>query len=319
MPLNWRREPWRKLYIREEGSFAGLPLLVRALAGELIKFGDDNGRIPLGGQDPASVICRRGGAEMGERRMVRRYVQVLLDDGYLVVEGDALRIRNFKPAQTRFDRVRGEHDLVEERGHGSAEAASVVHDSSVSGAPPVHDSSVNGAPVEREPGSKNELTADDSSIHPVASRSDPKRSETKPIGGASPPAVMKVGHGTQLDPAPDPNAYLLADLLRDVVLGAKPNHRIGEPGVWTTERREWARSMAKTLRRRPRPAIELAIKHIANQTGPYPFVVESAQALDEKLDRIEMAMKKAADSTASNEAAPRRLSNPYQPLRKETA
>lgn len=106
MALRWRYETWRKLYIREEGSFAQLPFFARALAKQLICYADDDGCIALGGRDPVSAIAfRGGGADLSDRRLLKKYIPALLADGYLVREGDALRIRNFPDAQGR-DRVR---------------------------------------------------------------------------------------------------------------------------------------------------------------------------------------------------------------------
>lgn len=191
--LTWKREPWRKLYIREEGSFAGLPFLARACAAELIKFVDDHGTIPLDGKDPASVVCRRGGAEMGERRIIRRLVDLLLRDGYLVVEDDTLRIRNFVPAQVRWDRVRGEHELATER-------ASVVHEPSASGARVAHESCASRARAVRESCTKSEATQDNSTVS--AAPLDPIRNDPKRYtDGAAPPLSLADGTGAGIKPA----------------------------------------------------------------------------------------------------------------------
>jgi len=101
--------------------------------------------------------------------------------------------------------------------------------------------------------------------------------------------------------APDPDAFLLADLLRGAVLAAKPNHRIGDDGSWQPTRRAWAKTLAGTLRRRPRPQLEAAIGFLQSQVGqPYAFVVESARSLDEKLDKIELAMVRVRDVPRKN-------------------
>jgi hypothetical protein len=106
MALRWKYETWRKLYVREQGSFAQLPLMARALAKQLLCYVDDDGRIALGGREPIeALIFRAGGGDLNDRRALRKYVPMLLADGYLVRDGDALRIRNFGPAQHGTDRV----------------------------------------------------------------------------------------------------------------------------------------------------------------------------------------------------------------------
>lgn len=100
MSLRWRSEGWRKLYVREEGSFAQLPLYVRALAAELLKAADSRGRIECRGKEPWRAIAWRMGATRGDRRMLQRDIPLLIKDGYLVVDpatGDVI-IRNFLSA-----------------------------------------------------------------------------------------------------------------------------------------------------------------------------------------------------------------------------
>lgn len=99
--MRWEHAQWRKLYVREEGSFAMLPLYARALAGELLKFCDDEGRIFIGKRDPADAVARITRAETGERRLLKQHLPALIDDGYLVHEGEHLRIRNLERAQEK--------------------------------------------------------------------------------------------------------------------------------------------------------------------------------------------------------------------------
>lgn len=100
------------------------------------------------------------------------------------------------------------------------------------------------------------------------------------------------------------------------MLAVKPNHRVGEAPSWTSTRRSWARGMAKILKRRPRAAIEAAIAFLPEQAGqPYAFAVESASSLDEKLDRIEAAMKRAAAPPSRREPGTvSYAADPYRPL-----
>lgn len=105
MALRWKYETWRKLYQREEGTFAQLPLYTRAIAAELIKFVDSHGRLPLGGRDPASAVAFQAGATRSDRRLLKRDIPALIADGYLEIDGEFLVIRNFTPAQEGRDRV----------------------------------------------------------------------------------------------------------------------------------------------------------------------------------------------------------------------
>lgn len=111
--MKWGEARWRRLYVREEGSFALLPLYVRALAGELLKFTDDDGRIFVGEREPWEVIARLAGAETGERRTLRLHIPILLKDGYLVRDGAYIIVKNFGPAQGRDRRSNGARTMNE--------------------------------------------------------------------------------------------------------------------------------------------------------------------------------------------------------------
>jgi hypothetical protein len=94
--------PWVKLWRDERGSFAQLPLYTRALAAELLKLADADGRIGLGNKPPAEAICWAMGATRSDRRLVARDVALLLADGYLEhdEEGCALVISGWSKWQT---------------------------------------------------------------------------------------------------------------------------------------------------------------------------------------------------------------------------
>jgi hypothetical protein len=106
MAIRWRYEPYRKLYQREQGAFAQLPLYTRGLASELIKFVDDEGRIPLRGRSPAQAVAFICGADRTDRHRLPHDLRKLIEEGYLQLEPDALRIKNFRAAQTRYDKVK---------------------------------------------------------------------------------------------------------------------------------------------------------------------------------------------------------------------
>lgn len=110
--MNWKHETWRKLYVREEGSFAGLSYSARALAAMLLKLADDDGMIYArqGDQEVVSSICARLGADQSERRIIRRALMELVVNGYLIPheEGSkpSVRIRNFTDVQGSSGRGR---------------------------------------------------------------------------------------------------------------------------------------------------------------------------------------------------------------------
>lgn len=119
--MNWKHETWRKLYVREEGTFAQLPLFCRALAAELLKLCDDQGHIYIGGDKTfEEVVAFRLGATRGDRRMLRQMIPLLFDDGYLVQDGNRVALRNFEKAQGR-PRSGNDADATEQRpGHDGA-------------------------------------------------------------------------------------------------------------------------------------------------------------------------------------------------------
>jgi len=147
----------------------------------------------------------------------------------------------------------------------------------------------------------------------------PKKTKSKPSGfQESNPLTLALSPSLAQEnlPSEDSAASRLADELRAAVLASKPNHRVGHSG-WPQTRASWAKTLASTLKRRPEAAISAAIAHLAKSAGePYAFVVESAKALDEKLDRIEQAMVRS-----STPAIPRRdagdapvYASPYRDL-----
>lgn len=104
--MNWRHETWRKLYIREEGSFAALSYSARAAAAMLLKLCDDRGRIySRGREDVVEAVCFRLAATRGERRMLRQAIADLVADGYLAIGEGWIKVRNFYSAQGRPDEL----------------------------------------------------------------------------------------------------------------------------------------------------------------------------------------------------------------------
>lgn len=83
------------MYRREEGSFAQLPLVTRAIAAEILKLTNDDGVISVGDRAPWEAVCFALGATRGDRRVVKRAMEELLSDGYVIHDGQTLTVPNF--------------------------------------------------------------------------------------------------------------------------------------------------------------------------------------------------------------------------------
>lgn len=100
--MRWESEKWRKLYRRVDAAWARLPVLARGLGSELLKYADDDGRIPVrADEETGEAVCCLMGARRAEWKAIEACVQALLDDGYIIREGEAILIRNFAKAQAR--------------------------------------------------------------------------------------------------------------------------------------------------------------------------------------------------------------------------
>lgn len=97
------REPWRRLYVREEGPFASLPVATRAVAAYLAcKAADDEGML-RGLRRPEEVsvylLRRGGGGSRQDQRLTLAAVTGLRDEGFLVADDRGMRVKNFAAAQ----------------------------------------------------------------------------------------------------------------------------------------------------------------------------------------------------------------------------
>jgi hypothetical protein len=101
-----RRDWYRPLELREEGDFAALPLYVRGLAAMLLKYADDDGRIALLGREPWEAVALRCGATVGDRRMLRKDLPVLVAVGALRLEPGALVVTALERTGKRERRER---------------------------------------------------------------------------------------------------------------------------------------------------------------------------------------------------------------------
>lgn len=99
--MRWEIETWRKIYTGKPASWLALPVSARGLGRELLTYCDDKGRIPLSGESPGPAIARLLGAHRQEQKRLDTDVAELLKDGYLVLDGDAIVIRNYPQAQER--------------------------------------------------------------------------------------------------------------------------------------------------------------------------------------------------------------------------
>lgn len=123
--------PWFALWRAERGTFAQLPLMARALFGEILKLTNDNGVIDIGTRSPADAIAWALGADRADRRALARYVPMLLTDGCLVHEGTRLIAPNFarwQPEQRAPRRAPANHEPTATAPRTDHEAAQTDRD-----------------------------------------------------------------------------------------------------------------------------------------------------------------------------------------------
>lgn len=97
---DWSHETRRFIYRSSDPKWLRLKASARALAGELLRWVDDDGAIySRSGEDPVATVFRVIQADRSEREWVRSATKILLEDKHLVTEADRITIRNFKVAQ----------------------------------------------------------------------------------------------------------------------------------------------------------------------------------------------------------------------------
>ena len=105
---------WRKLWTKPSPSWEMLPAGARGLGDELLRYCDEEGRLPLMGLEPAAAIARIIRAHVSERRWVIAMLARLETDGFVRRDGTALLIRNFVTAQSAVtesaERMRSKRD-----------------------------------------------------------------------------------------------------------------------------------------------------------------------------------------------------------------
>lgn len=99
--MKWHLESWRKLYRTCPPSWLRLSVSARGLGSELLKYAEDDGSIDIGDDAPGVAVAYMLGARPREHKRIAEDVAELLRDGYLVVHGQKLQIRNFVEAQDR--------------------------------------------------------------------------------------------------------------------------------------------------------------------------------------------------------------------------
>lgn len=173
---------WRKLYTQEDGTFQDLPFLCRGTAAQLLKLANRDGVIELRQFDLADTVCRRMAAHPNERRQVRRYIEMLIEDGFVVpAENGHWRIRNFVAAQTPNRRSEASAERAPALSRTSVQSASGVRRSSVGIAPVAHQTISTQAPGDDQDIFASELSGrnDTSSSLTYAGAHSEKREEEK--------------------------------------------------------------------------------------------------------------------------------------------
>jgi hypothetical protein len=104
MARRWYNEDYRKLYTRQDAAWLKLSFCARGLADHLLRYAALDGSVLTlePGEDLADELARTLSAKANERRIVKDSLDALIKDGYLVLDGHRLVIRNFVAAQERL-------------------------------------------------------------------------------------------------------------------------------------------------------------------------------------------------------------------------
>lgn len=184
--MNFKREPWRKLYLRESLQQRGWSVTTRGLRDYLIRLASDDGTLIGRTKDPHHDLSLALGVHRGEHQAIADAITTLLDDGYLRYERGRLFIQRFEEAQHR------DKSTNRVREHRERKRAKTDDTETVSQRFETLDANVTKPPDETDP-----------------IRSDPKRSEMVARARAKPPNP---------DPADlsgmDPRAEAVSDELR---------------------------------------------------------------------------------------------------------
>lgn len=217
--MKFKHETWRKLYVREEGSFARLPWLARAAAGMLLKICDESGRIEVGDQKLADVVAFRMGATVSDRRMMHKLFPLLEEDRYIVKKGSQYVIRNYHAAQKDW------------RGDDASSQESVPGESETSDERTINEPSTSDERVMNESLTRNDSSdGKQTTFLVVPSSSDPSRVDIKlPSVGASPPddSSRQKSKRAKKPPAERKHAFTPAELATAFTAGAEARAALG--------------------------------------------------------------------------------------------
>lgn len=170
-----RERPWAKLWRYESRRFRALPLRARMLAAYMLKVVDDTGTLPLGGRDPVTAVALAVAADVGDRRWLRSDVEVLLEHGYVKVEGDTMLVSNYPRWQELDDIADATESETAPRGPTSTRRESNPNTTRVE---PERDTSATR--VEREPNARIDSSPrNDSLARTVLSEEREKREERR--------------------------------------------------------------------------------------------------------------------------------------------
>src|SRR5262245_31438726 len=100
--MNWSRERWRRLYLREPLEQEAWPWYARGLRNLLIQRAQDDGFVARSAAKLRDVL--RGDAQLDEA------VDLMLDDGFLIETEDGLYVRNLPAAQRDDEPTEGTED-----------------------------------------------------------------------------------------------------------------------------------------------------------------------------------------------------------------
>ncbi len=99
--VDFRRESWRKLYVRENLDHRAWPVLWRGLRDYLIRIARDDGTLLTSTRNPGEDLARAIGSHPDEVERVASGVETLIRDGYLSHTLGRLFIARYEEGQAR--------------------------------------------------------------------------------------------------------------------------------------------------------------------------------------------------------------------------
>ncbi len=155
----------RRFYASEKGGYAKLSFTTRMIGTYCAKSCDDNGRFP-GASDASDVMSHLmhvgGGVTKGkadsDRRLVKKAIENLIDEGFLAARGNYVYVKNFLQAQPQLRgqpdstrtaeataqsaRVEADATAADDQHYADAVTASPQHSTAPAAAPPRTDTDV---------------------------------------------------------------------------------------------------------------------------------------------------------------------------------